>query len=146
MRQITKRRKIKVKMILPGGEATPAPPVGTTFGQYGLRVMEFCKRFNEATKDRMGQPVPVEIEIDTINRDFKFIVKKAPTSYLIKRAASIIKGSPDPSKKKVGIINEKQLREIAKYKLDQFNTDDVDKAMKIVEGTAKAMGVLISKK
>lgn len=131
-----------VKLQIPGGKATPAPPIGPTLAQYGIDISEFCKQFNNATQDRKGETVPVEIRVFE-DKSFEFKLKQPLTSELIKRAAGIEKGSGEPDKDKVGKITSAQLREIAKQKMEDLNATDIKAAMKIVEGTAKNMGVEI---
>ena len=133
--------KAVVKLQIPAGQATPAPPVGPALGQHGVNIMEFCKAFNDATKGKEGT-IPVVLTIYE-DRSFDFIIKTPPTSELIKKAANIVKGSSVPNREKVGKITRKQLEEIAKIKMPDLNTDDLEKAMKIVEGSAKSMGVEI---
>jgi len=143
-----KKRKhiVTVRFTIKGGDATPAPPVGTSLGQYGINIMRFLNEFNEQTKHRYSEPVPVVLTINTRTKDFKFITKKPPTAYLIKRAVGIAKGSSDPQRTIVALITRKQLKEIAEYKMDQFNTDNIESAMNIVAGTAKSMGILVAQK
>ena len=133
--------KAVVKLQIPAGKASPAPPVGPALGQHGVNIMEFCKAFNDATKGKEGT-IPVVLTIYA-DRSFDFIIKTPPTSELIKKAANIVKGSSVPNREKVGKITRKQLEEIAKIKMPDLNTDDLEKAMKIVEGSAKSMGVEI---
>ena len=133
--------KAVVKLQIPAGQATPAPPVGPALGQHGVNIMEFCKAFNEATKDKekdMILPVVITIYQD---RTFDFKIKTPPTSLLLKKAANIVKGSSTPNKEKVGKVTRKQIEEIAKIKLPDLNTKDLKKAMKIIEGSAKSMGI-----
>jgi len=133
--------KAVVKLQIPAGQATPAPPVGPALGQHGVNIMEFCKAFNEATKDKeKGTILPVVLTIYQ-DRTFDFIVKTPPTSVLLKKAANIVKGSGVPNKEKVGKVTRKQIEEIAKIKLPDLNTKDLKKAMKIIEGSAKSMGI-----
>jgi len=129
-----------VKLQIEAGKATPAPPVGPALGQKGVNIMDFCKRFNARTQKQAGLIIPVVIKVYA-DKSFDFITKTPPASSLIKRALKIDSGSPEPNKKKVGTIRIAQLKEIAKMKLPDLNTDDLDKAVKIVEGTARNMGV-----
>ncbi len=129
-----------VKLQIEAGKATPAPPVGPALGQKGVNIMDFCKRFNARTQKKAGLIIPVVIKVYA-DKSFDFITKTPPASSLIKRALKIDSGSPEPNKKKVGTIRIAQLKEIAKMKLPDLNTDDLDKAVKIVEGTARNMGV-----
>ncbi len=131
-----------IKLQIAAGQANPAPPVGPALGQHGLNIQEFCTKFNEATRDRMGDIVPVEISVYE-DRTYDFIMKTPPTSELIKKAAKIKKGSSKPLAEKVGTITKEQLREIAEIKLPDLNTDDIEAAMRIVAGTARQMGVEI---
>ncbi|MFZ8786154.1 50S ribosomal protein L11 [Thermocrinis sp.] len=132
-----------VELMLPAQQATPAPPVGPALGQHGVNIMEFVKQFNAASKDfEPGTIVPVVITIYQ-DRSFTFIMKTPPTSYLLKKAAKVQKGSGDPKKQKVGKITVEQLREIAKMKLKDMNTTDLNAAMRTIAGTAKSMGIEI---
>ena len=132
-----------VELMLHAQQATPAPPVGPALGQHGVNIMEFVKQFNAASKDfEPGTIVPVVITIYQ-DRSFTFIMKTPPTSYLLKKAAKVQKGSGDPKKQKVGKITVEQLREIAKMKLKDMNTTDLNAAMRTIAGTAKSMGIEI---
>jgi large subunit ribosomal protein L11 len=132
-----------VELMLPAQQATPAPPVGPALGQHGVNIMEFVKQFNAASKEfEPGTVVPVVITIYQ-DRSFTFIMKTPPASYLLKKAAKVQKGSGDPKKQKVGKITVEQLREIAKMKLKDMNTTDLNAAMRIIAGTAKSMGIEI---
>ena len=137
-----KKKKIAamVKVQLQAGAATPAPPVGTALGPHGVNIMEFCKAYNAATEAMRGNVVPVEITIYE-DRTFTFITKTPPAAELIKKAAGLQKGSSTPHTDKVGKINREQVREIATTKLPDLNANDIDAAMKIVEGTARSMGI-----
>jgi large subunit ribosomal protein L11 len=139
---MAKKIKIIIKLQIPGGQATPAPPVGPALAQHGLNIMEFCKSFNEATKNRVGSTVPVEITVYE-NRTYDFKLKQSPASELLKKAAGIEKGSGTPNKTKVAKITRAQLREIAEKKMQDLNADDIEAAMRIIEGTAKNMGITI---
>ncbi|MBI4713712.1 50S ribosomal protein L11 [Candidatus Uhrbacteria bacterium] len=139
---MAKKLKTQIKLQIPGGAATPAPPVGPALGQHGLPIGEFVKQFNDASKDRRGEIVPIIINVYD-DRTFDFIMKTAPASDMIKKAAKIQKGSGKPLTDKVGSITKTQLREIAEKKLPDLNTQDVEQAMKIVAGTARQMGVEI---
>jgi large subunit ribosomal protein L11 len=132
-----------VKVALNAGSATPAPPVGTALGPHGVNIMEFCKQYNAATEPMRGNVIPVEITIYE-DRSFTFITKTPPAAELIKKAAGLTKGSATPHTSKVGKISKDQVREIATTKLPDLNAKDVDAAMKIVEGTARSMGVNVS--
>jgi large subunit ribosomal protein L11 len=125
---------------IPGGQANPAPPVGPALGQHGLNIQEFCTRFNEATKDKIGEIIPVEITV-YIDRTFDLKFKEPPVSDLLRRAAGIEKGSGNPLKQKVGKVTRAQVEEIAKRKMPDLNTQNLEAAMKMVEGTARSMGI-----
>jgi len=140
--KIMKKIKAVVKLQIPAGQATPAPPVGPSLAQHGLNIMEFCQKFNEVTKNQMGWTLPVEITVYE-NRTYDFKVKQPPASELLKKAAGIEKGSGTPNKTKVAKITRAQLREIAEKKLPDLNADNIESAMKIIEGTAKNMGITI---
>lgn len=129
-----------IKLQIPAGEANPAPPVGPALGQHGVNIMEFCKAYNEATKDQKGLIVPVEITVYE-DRSFTFVTKTPPASVLIKKAIGIEKGSGEPNKNKVGKITREQIREIAELKMKDLNANDIEAAMRIIEGTARSMGV-----
>jgi len=129
-----------IKLQIPGGKATPAPPVGPALGQHGLNIQEFCTKFNEATKDKIGDLIPVEISVYD-DRTFTLVFKAPPASELLKKAAGIEKGSGVPNKTKVGKVTKAQLKEIAEKKMPDLNTTDIEQAMKIIAGTAKNMGV-----
>jgi large subunit ribosomal protein L11 len=131
-----------IKLALPAGKANPAPPVGPALGQHGVNIMAFCKEYNARTAEKVGFIIPVEISVYE-DRSFTFILKTPPASVLIAKAAGIEKGSGQPSSVKVGSINRTQLREIAETKLPDLNTNNVDAAMRIIEGTAKNMGVTV---
>lgn len=130
----------EVKLQIPAGKANPAPPVGPALGQRGVNIMEFCKAFNEKTKDMMGYNIPVIITVYA-DRSFTFITKQPPATDLIKKAAGITKGSDNPLKNKVGKISRAKVEEIAKAKMADLNTDDLAQAMKIIEGSARSMGL-----
>jgi large subunit ribosomal protein L11 len=129
-----------VKVQLQAGQANPAPPVGTALGPHGVNIMEFCKAYNAATESMRGNVVPVEITIYE-DRSFTFVTKTPPAAELIKKAAGLSKGSSTPHTDKVGKLSKDQIREIATTKLPDLNANDLDQAMKIVEGTARSMGV-----
>ncbi len=137
-----KQIKAIVKLQIPAGKATPAPPIGPSLAQHGLNISEFCQKFNDATKDQAGFVIPVEITI-YVDRTYTFKLKKPPAAELLKKAAGIEKGSGEPNKTKVGKITKTQLKEIAQKKMDDLNTDDIEQAMKIIAGTAKNMGIEI---
>ena len=129
-----------IKLQIKAGAATPAPPIGPALGQHGVNIMEFCKQYNAATESQRGDIVPVEISIYE-DRSFTFITKTPPAPELIKKAAGLQKGSGVPHKEKVGRLTKDQVREIATTKLPDLNANDIEAAMKIVEGTARSMGV-----
>lgn len=129
-----------VKVQLQAGSASPAPPVGTALGPHGVNIMDFCKAYNAQTESLRGDIIPVEITIYE-DRSFDFITKTPPAADLIKKAASVKKGSGVPHKEKVGSISKDQVREIAEKKMPDLNANDIDAAMKIVEGTARSMGI-----
>lgn len=131
-----------IKLALPAGKANPAPPVGPALGQHGVNIMLFCKEYNARTADQVGMVIPVEISVFE-DRSFTFVLKTPPASVLICKAAGIERGSGQPNKVKVGKINRNQLREIAQTKMPDLNANDVDAAMRIVEGTARNMGVTV---
>jgi len=130
----------RLKLQIEGGAATPSPPVGTALGQYRVAPMEFCKQFNERTKDQGGLIIPVIITIFK-DRSFSFVTKNPPAAFLLKRAAGLAKGSPEPNKNKVARLTNSQLEEVAKLKMPDLNAVDVAGAMKIVAGTARSMGI-----
>ena len=132
----------KVKLMVPAGKATPAPPVGPALAPHGINIKEFCDKFNSKTKDKAGYTIPVRVIIYE-DKSFDLEIKNPPTSELLKKAAGIEKGSGEPNKKKVGKITRAKLREIAEQKLSDLNTEDIEKAMKIVEAQAKNMGIEI---
>ena len=133
----------KIKLQIPAGKATPAPPVGTVLGPAGINLQEFCTKYNDATRDKMGDILPVEISIYD-DRTFDFVIKTPPAPFLIKKAAGIQKGSTKGSKEVVGKITKAQVKEIAETKLPDLNAYGVEEAMKIVEGTARNMGIEIT--
>ena len=132
----------KIKLQIAAGKATPAPPVGTVLGPAGINLQDFCTKYNDATKDKMGDVLPVEISIYD-DRSFDFVVKTPPTPFLVKKFAKIQKGSTQGKNETVGSLTKDQLREIAEIKLPDLNCYTVEEAMKIVEGTARNMGVTI---
>ena len=132
----------KIKLQIPAGKATPAPPVGTVLGPAGINLQEFCTRYNDATREKMGDILPVEISIYE-DRSFDFIIKTPPTAFLLKKYAKVAKGSVKGSKEKVATLSQAQLKEIAEIKLPDLNAYDLEAAMKIVEGTARNMGIEI---
>jgi len=137
---MAKQIKAVVKIQIPAGKATPAPPIGPALAQHGLNIAEFCKNFNDATKEKMGYTIPAEVTI-FVDRSYTFILKTPLAAELLKKAAGIEKGSGEPNKKKVGKVTKAQVREIAEKKLEDLNTKDIEQAMKIIAGTAKNMGI-----
>jgi len=137
-KEVTKRVKIEI----PGGKATPAPPVGTALGPVGINLGEFCTRFNDATKDKMGDVIPVEISVYD-DRSFDFVLKTPPAAFLLKKIAKIKKGSATGAKDIVATVTKDQIREIAEIKMADLNAYDVETAMKIIEGTAHNMGIVL---
>lgn len=135
-----KKIKTIIKLQIGGGQATPAPPVGPALAPHGLNLMEFCQKFNEATKNQVGSTIPTEITIFG-DKTYEFKLKSPPTSELLKKAAGIEKGSGMPNKTKVGKITRAQLKEIAEKKMTDLNTEDIEAAEKIIMGTAKQMGI-----
>lgn len=133
----------KIKLQAPGGQATPAPPIGPALGQHGVNIGEFVRKFNDATKSSQGMTIPVIVTVYK-DRTFDFIVKTPPASVLLKKAAGIAQGSGEPNKVKVGKVTKDQVREIAKVKMPDLNTKDMDRAMKIIEGTARNMGIEVT--
>ncbi len=129
-----------VKLQVPGGQATPAPPVGTALGPHGVNIMEFCKQYNARTQSQTGTIIPVEITIYA-DRSFTFITKTPPAAVLLKKAAGLEKGSAMPNRDKVGKVTREQLRQIAETKMPDLNATDVDAAMRVIAGTARSMGL-----
>lgn len=139
---MAKKIKTVVKINLKAAEATPAPPVGTALGQHGVAIMEFVKQYNDRTKDMKGQVVPAVINIYD-DRSFDFVIKKAPVADMIKKTLGIEKGSGKTPREPAGTLSRDQVRKIAEEKIDDLNTKDVEAAMRIVEGTARSMGVKV---
>ena len=139
---MAKEVKAKLKLQIPGGGATPAPPVGSALGQYGVNIMDFVQAFNNDTSSRQGETVPVEITIFEDN-SFTFETKTAPASYLIKKAIGLDSGSAEPQKVKVASITRDQLKNIAEAKMEDLNANDIDMAINIIAGTARSMGVTV---
>jgi len=134
----------KIKLQIPAGKATPAPPVGTVLGPAGINLQEFCTKYNDATRDKMGDILPVEINVYD-DRSFDFVIKTPPAAFLLKKACKINKGSVNGKNEIVGTLTEAQLKEIAETKLPDLNCYTVEDAMKIVEGTALNMGIKVEK-
>ena len=139
---MAKKVKTILKLQIEAGKATPAPPVGPALGQHGLNIQEFVTKFNDVTKDKMGEIIPVEITIYE-DRTFDFKTKTPPASFLLRKAAGLEKGSGEPNKKKVGKVTKSQIKEIAERKMEDLNANDIDAASKIIEGTARSMGIEI---
>ncbi|MBI4729297.1 MAG: 50S ribosomal protein L11 [Acidobacteria bacterium] len=139
-----KKKKVAsvVKLQIPAGQATPAPPVGTALGPHGVNIMDFCKQYNAATQHQTGTIIPVEVTIYE-DRSFSLVLKTPPASVLIKQKAGLEKGSGEPNRNKVGTIRRAQVREIAEIKMPDLNAGDVEAAMSIIEGTARSMGVTV---
>ncbi len=138
-------KKIKgyIKLQIQAGKANPAPPIGPALGQQGVNIMEFCKSYNDRTKDMAGQVIPVVITVYD-DRSFEFILKTPPVSDLLKKYAKIQKGSPEPNKNKVGTVSMQQIKEIAEIKIKDLNANTMDAAMKIVMGSARSMGINVT--
>ena len=131
------------KLQVKGGQANPSPPIGPALGQHGVNIAEFCKAFNARTQDQMGTVIPVVITLYA-DRSFSFITKTPPASVLLKQAAKIAKGSGEPNREKVGEVSRKQVEEIAKLKFEDLNAFDLDNAVRIIEGTARSMGITVT--
>ena len=137
---MAKKIKTVIKLQLEAGKATPAPPVGTALGPHGLNIQEFIVKFNDATKEKTGEIIPVEITVFE-DRTFSFVLKTPPASFLLRKAAGLEKGSGEPNKNKVGAVTKEQVRQIAEAKMPDLNANDIEGAIKIVEGTARSMGI-----
>jgi large subunit ribosomal protein L11 len=142
---MAKAIKTILTLQIPAGQANPAPPVGPALGQHGLNIQEFCTQFNEKTKEQAGDLIPVEITVYQ-DRSFDLKFKQPPVSDLLKKAAGIDKGAGDPLKKKVGKITKDQVKEIAQRKMTDLNTTEIESAMKMIEGTARSMGIEVENK
>ena len=138
----TKQAQALIKLQIPAGQATPAPPVGPALGQHGVNIMDFCKAFNAETQGKEGMIIPVVISVYK-DRTFSFITKSPPASVLLKQAASIAKGSSNPSREFVGTVTGEQVREIARAKMEDLNANSVEHAQRIIEGSAKSMGIKV---
>ena len=132
-----------VKLQVKGGQANPSPPIGPALGQHGVNIAEFCKTFNAKTQDQSGTVIPVVLTIYA-DRSFSFITKTPPASILLKQAAQIAKGSGEPNRTKVGEVTRKQVEEIAKLKFEDLNANDIENAARIIEGTARSMGITVT--
>ena len=139
---MAKKITAKIKLQIPAGQANPAPPVGPALGQHGVNIMEFCKAFNAVTQAQAGLIIPAEITVYH-DRSFTFITKSPPAAVLLKRAAGLAKGSGTPNREKVGTVTRKQVLEIANTKLKDLNTSDPERACRIIEGTARSMGIKV---
>ncbi|HZJ52401.1 MAG TPA: 50S ribosomal protein L11 [Actinomycetota bacterium] len=140
-----RRRRVSqiLKLQIPAGQATPAPPIGPALGQAGVNIMEFCKQYNAETQAQTGTIVPVEITVYE-DRSFTFVTKTPPAAVLLKQRAGLAKGSAEPNRNKVGRVTRDQVREIAEIKMPDLNANDVEAAIKIVEGTARSMGITVA--
>ncbi len=139
---MAKEAVAKIKLQIPGGQATPAPPVGPALGQQGVNIGQFVTQFNEKTKDAQGMTLPVEISVFK-DKSFTFIIKSPPAAVLLKKAVGIAKGSSEPNREKVGSVTKAQVEEIAKMKLPDLNVNKLDMAARIIEGTAQSMGIKV---
>ena len=141
---MAKKVKAIVKLQIPAGKANPAPPIGPALAQHGINLMGFCKEYNARTANRMGEIVPAEITVFT-DGSFKFILKSPPTSFLIKKAAGLQKAASNPATETVATLSRKQVQEIAEAKMQDLNANDIEAAMRQVEGTARQMGIKVAK-
>ena len=139
---MAKKINAQIKLHVPGAQANPAPPVGPALGQHGVNIMQFCKQFNDQTKGKEGLILPVVISVYE-DRTFSFIIKSPPSSVLLKRAANLAKASGISGKEIIGKVTKKQVEEIAKQKMHDLNTSDLNRAIKIIEGTARSMGIAV---
>ena len=139
---MAKKVETVIKLQIRAGQANPAPPIGPALGQHGLNIQDFCARFNDATKEMGGDVIPVEISVFD-DRSFDFVLKSPPAAELLKKAAGVKKGAANPLTDKVGKVTKDQIREIAEKKMQDLNANDVEAAMKIVEGTARSMGIKV---
>ena len=139
---MAKKIMATVKLQIPGGEAKPSPPVGPALGQHGVNIMEFCKAFNAQTQSQPGVIIPVQITIYA-DRSFSFVLKTPPASYLLKKAAGLDKGSPEPNRNKVGRLTKAQIEEIAKLKMSDLNAKDLKGAVQTIMGSARSLGIEI---
>jgi large subunit ribosomal protein L11 len=139
-----RRKKVAqvIKLQIPAGQATPAPPIGTALGPAGINIMDFCKQYNAETQRQTGTIVPVEITVFE-DRSFSFILKTPPAAVLLREKAGVEKGSGEPNREKVGAVTKDQVREIAETKMPDLNANDIDAAVKIIEGTARSMGITV---
>ena len=139
---MAKKELAKIKLQLPAGLANPSPPVGPALGQHGVNIMEFCKAYNAKTQDKAGLIVPVEITVYA-DRSFSFITKTPPASVLLVKAAGLEKGSGEPNTENVGKVTPAQVKEIAELKMTDLNANDIENAMRMIEGTARSMGIVV---
>ena len=139
---MAKKLKTMIKLQISAGKANPAPPIGPALGQHGINIMEFCKQYNAQTQDKGDTVIPVEISIFD-DRSFTFILKTPPAAVLLKKAANIEKGSGEPNRNKVGTISKEKIKEIAQVKMPDLNANSIEAAMKIIEGTARNMGITV---
>jgi len=139
---MAKKLKTMIKLQITAGKANPAPPIGPALGQHGINIMEFCKQYNAQTQDKGDTVIPVEISIFE-DRTFTFILKTPPAAILIKKAANVEKGSGEPNRNKVGTITKEKVKEIAEMKMPDLNANSIEAAMKIIEGTARNMGITV---
>lgn len=137
---MAKKVVTQIKLQVPGGQANPAPPIGPALGQHGVNIMDFCKRFNDQTKDKQGTVIPVVISVFQ-DKSFTFIMKSPPVAILLKKAAGLAKAASNPKIEKIGTVTRSQAAEIAKEKMQDLNTDTIDAAIRMVEGTARSMGI-----
>ena len=139
---MAKKIKAQIKLYVPAGQANPAPPVGPALGQHGVNIMQFCKQFNDQTKGREGMILPAVISVYE-DKSFDFIIKSPPSSVLLKKAANIAKASQTPGKEKIATVTKKQIEEIVNLKLKDLNCTDFKQAVKVIEGTARSMGIAV---
>lgn len=139
---MAKKLKTIIKLQIPAGKANPAPPIGPALGQHGINIMEFCKQYNAQTQDKGDTVIPVEISIFE-DRTFTFVLKTPPAAVLLKKAANVEKGSGEPNRNKVGTVTKDKVREIAQIKMPDLNANSVEAAMRIIEGTARNMGITV---
>jgi large subunit ribosomal protein L11 len=139
---MAKKEIAKIKLQIPAGQAKPSPPVGPALGQHGVNIMEFCKAYNAKTQDKVGYVIPVEITVYA-DRSFTFITKTPPASDLLVKEAGVEKGSGEPHSNKVGKVNKAQIKKIAELKMPDLNASDIEAAMRIIEGTARSMGITV---
>ena len=140
---MAKKIKAVVKLQIAAGRANPAPPIGPALASHGINLMQFCKEYNARTQSRMGEIVPAEISVFT-DGSFRFVLKSPPASALLKKAAGVDKGSGEPNREKVGTVTRDQVREIAEIKMNDLNANDIEGAMRQIEGTARQMGIEVS--